>query len=88
MRVAEGTISVKLQEKVIREEHVQDAYREWRCNEWEMDRAGLLSSTECPCCSKEQHSIHSDGNMKLYIYDRNREEFRAPYYDDIFIRDG
>ncbi|KAK9908751.1 hypothetical protein WJX75_002335 [Coccomyxa subellipsoidea] len=75
-------------EKVIREEHVQDAYREWRCNEWEMDRAGLLSSTECPCCSKEQHSIHSDGNMKLYIYDRNREEFRAPYYDDIFIRDG
>ena len=76
-----------MQEGRIREEHVADAYREWRCNEWEMDKAGLLSSNECPCCSGEQHSFHSDGTMKLYIYDRDREAFRSPYYDDIFIRD-
>lgn len=77
-----------MQESHICEEHVTDGYREWRYNEWEMERAGPLSSTECPSCSGEQHSFHSDGNVKLYIYDRNQEDFREPYYDEIFIRDG
>lgn len=79
--------AVVMQEGVIREEHVTDAYREWRCNEWEMEMAGLMSSTQCPACSEGQHAIHSDGNMKTYTYDRDREMFREAYYDEIFIRD-
>lgn len=76
-----------LQARSIREEHVADAFREWRCNEWEMDRAVHLQCTECPACNDEQHSTHTDGNMKLFIYDRDRETFRSAYYDDIFLRD-
>jgi len=76
-----------LQGKVIREELVADAYREWRCNEWEMDKAAQLSSTDCPACTDVRHSIHTDGNMKLYIYDHNSEDFRRPYHNEIFMND-
>ena len=44
------------------------AFKEWKYCQFELESMKGVNWMECPCCEKEQHSCHVDGNMKLYRY--------------------
>lgn len=44
------------------------AFDEWRYFNFEIHCLQQSCCTDCPCCSVSQHSVHVDGNKKLYRY--------------------
>ena len=44
------------------------AFNEWRYFNFEIQRYKGLDGFVCPCCQDQQHSVHVDGNKKLYHY--------------------
>ena len=44
------------------------AFNEWRYFNFEIQRYKGLDGFVCPCCQDHQHSVHVDGNKKLYRY--------------------
>lgn len=42
---------------------------------------------DCPACWPHPHSVHVDGNMKLSTDDRDKEPFRQPYHEALFVSD-
>ena len=44
------------------------AFNEWRYFNFEIQRYKGLDGFVCPCCQDQQHSVHVDGNKKLYRY--------------------
>ena len=77
------------------------AYAEWRYCQFEIKKLKKQPLFECPACYKEQHSIHIDGNRKLYRYskvprfvnifcfmiciDVNYRGVRTSYYEGEFV---
>ena len=44
------------------------AFDEWRYFHFEVEQLAGLPGFDCPCCKVSQHSVHVDGNKKLYRY--------------------
>ena len=44
------------------------ALKEWKFFQSELDKLRHIDWMECPCCNVSQHSVHVDGNMKLYRF--------------------
>ena len=44
------------------------SFKEWKYCQFELDKLWCIDWMECPSCSQHQHSIHGDGNMKLYHF--------------------
>jgi len=44
------------------------SFKEWTYCQFELDQERQISWMECPACSNKQHSVHVDGNMKLYRF--------------------
>lgn len=46
------------------------AFHEWRYCNFGMRKLKHSPLFECPCCTPVQHSVHVDGNKKLYRYSK------------------
>lgn len=44
------------------------SFKEWKYCQVELDKLRCIDWMECPSCSQHQHSVHVDGNMKLYRF--------------------
>lgn len=54
------------------------SFKEWKFCQFELDKLRCLDWMECPACSDCQHSVHVDGNMKLYRFKSARiKQMRA-----------
>ena len=47
----------------------------------------LLNDLECPACSGGSCAYHVDGNMKLFVWQRQREPWRAAHSQLFFAKD-
>ena len=45
------------------------AFKEWKFFQYELDRLRFIDWMTCPVCDIAQHSVHVDGNMKLYRFE-------------------
>lgn len=43
-----------------------------------------LNDLVCPACSKGSWACHIDSNMKLFVWDRMRQEWREPHFREFF----
>ncbi|XP_028403973.1 uncharacterized protein LOC114526573 [Dendronephthya gigantea] len=64
------------------------AFKEWKYCQFEIESLKGMNWMECPCCEKEQHSCHVDGNMKLYRYKHSGLSRSQCYYGNVFIADN
>ncbi|XP_028412158.1 uncharacterized protein LOC114534881, partial [Dendronephthya gigantea] len=60
------------------------SFREWKYCQYELNKLRHINWMECPACEQQQHSVHMDGNMKLYRY-KSAGMKRDCYYGDAFI---
>lgn len=44
------------------------SFKEWKFCQFELDSIRKKRWMSCPTCTKSQHSVHVDGNMKLYRF--------------------
>lgn len=44
------------------------AFKEWKFCQYKLDEICLMDWMKCPPCEESQHSVHVDGNMKLYCF--------------------
>ena len=44
------------------------SFREWKFYQFELNKLRQINWMDCPSCEQKQHSVHIDGNMKLYGY--------------------
>lgn len=45
------------------------SFKEWKFCQYELDLSGRgINWMKCPVCDTQQHSVHVDGNMKLYRF--------------------
>ena len=44
------------------------SFKEWEFCQYELDRLRKINWMACPACEDCQHSVHVDGNMKLYRF--------------------
>ena len=44
------------------------AFKEWKFFQYELDKLRFIDWMTCPVCDIAQHSVHVDGNMKLYRF--------------------
>lgn len=64
------------------------AYEAWkRCKTDLRLYLGLINDLACPACSDGLEAVHVDANMKLFIWQRQREAWRSPHYTEMFIPD-
>ncbi|XP_028410581.1 uncharacterized protein LOC114533276 isoform X3 [Dendronephthya gigantea] len=61
------------------------SFREWKYCQYELNKLRHINWMECPACEQQQHSVHMDGNMKLYRYKSAGIRKRDCYYGDAFI---
>lgn len=45
-----------------------------------------LRDLACAACHPHPHSLHVDANMKVYVWDRHRQTWRAPYFDGLLFQ--
>lgn len=46
-----------------------------------------LNDLECPACSGGNCAYHVDSNMKLFVWDRRRETWRQPHFQEFIAPD-
>ncbi|XP_028417750.1 uncharacterized protein LOC114542274 [Dendronephthya gigantea] len=63
------------------------AFKEWCFAMHEIDVLKGRNWMECPCCYKNQHSCHVDGNAKLYRYSCVPRGERKCYYGNVFVEE-
>ena len=44
------------------------SFKEWKFCQFELDKLRHINWMKCPACDDHQHSVHMDGNMKLYRF--------------------
>jgi hypothetical protein len=47
-----------------------------------------LDDLTCPACSEGGAAYHIDSNMKLFVWDRNREPWREQHFREFFAADA
>ncbi|XP_048583686.1 uncharacterized protein LOC116606770 isoform X3 [Nematostella vectensis] len=61
------------------------AFREWKYCQFEIDKIRQLDWMTCPACDDLPHSMHVDGNMKLYRFASAGKRKADSYYGEAFI---
>ncbi|XP_065895222.1 uncharacterized protein [Dysidea avara] len=61
------------------------AFEEYRYCMMELLQLGRHPILDCPACYGNQHSIHVDGNRKLYRFTKVPRGVRSSYYEGTFI---
>ncbi|XP_064390969.1 uncharacterized protein LOC135338816 isoform X2 [Halichondria panicea] len=62
------------------------AFREWRYSKFSIGELKHSPLFDCPCCTPEQHSVHFDGNKKLYRYSKVPRGSNTQYYDGFIVQ--
>ncbi|KAK9789196.1 hypothetical protein WJX73_002534 [Symbiochloris irregularis] len=72
----------------IQQQMFQTVFNEYKHRQYDVSThvQGILHFV-CPSCWKHLHSAHTDGNVKLNNFDRNREPFRQTYHHDLMMSD-
>lgn len=47
-----------------------------------------LNDLDCPACSEGGNAYHIDSNMKLFVWDRDRETWRQAHFKEFFAQDA
>lgn len=47
-----------------------------------------INDLQCAACSPRPHTLHIDANMKLYVWDRQRQPWREPYHSGVLFQDS
>ena len=45
-----------------------------------------INDLECAACYPGPHTLHIDANMKLYVWDRQRQAWRSPYHAGLLFQ--
>ena len=61
---------VYIQDPTINQVAFVKAFEEFRYCQFELERLGKCLLLDCPTCYGRQHSVHVDGNRKLYRFDK------------------
>ncbi|XP_065919720.1 uncharacterized protein [Dysidea avara] len=61
------------------------ALSEWKYCQYEKQKLKGVPLLDCPACYSNQHSVHIDGNKKLYRFSKVPRGSRKSYYDGAFI---
>ncbi|XP_065891337.1 uncharacterized protein [Dysidea avara] len=61
------------------------SFQEWRYCRYELKKLKREAIFECPACSDHQHSVHIDGNKKLYRFSKVKRTQQESYYAGDFI---
>lgn len=61
------------------------AFHEWRYCQFSMRKLRQSPLFECPCCVPIQHSVHLDGNKKLYRYSKVPRGLSKQYYGEFIV---
>ena len=61
---------VYIQDPTINQVAFVKAFEEFRYCQFELERLGKCLLLDCPACYGRQHSVHVDGNRKLYRFDK------------------
>ncbi|XP_065901149.1 uncharacterized protein [Dysidea avara] len=61
------------------------AFSEWKYCNFELKKMTKTPLLECPACYQGQHSVHIDGNRKLYRFSKVPRGTRKSYYEGQFI---
>ena len=64
------TIVTHMQVPVINQAAFLKAFEEFRYCTVEKLKVGKVPLLECPACKGQQHSVHIDGNRKLYRFSK------------------
>ena len=46
------------------------SYAEWKYCQYEKEKIQCTPHLDCPACFSTQHSVHVDGNKKLYRFNK------------------
>ncbi|XP_032232016.2 uncharacterized protein LOC116605656 isoform X1 [Nematostella vectensis] len=61
------------------------SFQEWKYLQFEINSICHMDWMQCPACSDDQHSVHVDGNMKLYRFKSAGSRKKECYYGEAFI---
>lgn len=65
------------------------SFQEWRYCRYELKRLKKEALFECPACYDHQHSVHIDGNRKLYRFSKVKRSQQESYYvGDFIVKDA
>lgn len=61
------------------------AFKEWKYCQYKVNILRHMDWMKCPACEDSQHSVHVDGNMKLYRFKSAGSRQRDCFYGDVFV---
>lgn len=65
------------------------SFQEWRYCRYELKRLKKEALFECPACYDHQHSVHINGNRKLYRFSKVKRSQQESYYvGDFIVKDA
>lgn len=65
------------------------AYLEWSYLEVDKRRElQQIQDLQCAACWPRPHTLHIDANMKLYVWDRQRQAWREPSHSGVLFQDS
>ena len=83
---AVGTIA---QGEAVNQTSFTAAYLEWSYSEADKRREiQQINDLQCAACSPRPHTLHVDANMKLYVWNRQRQAWREPYHSGVLFQDS